>query len=693
MPLAKQEYRHARSKDATGLEMKNLGRALRMSFRYKWSIISSTLCAFLVAILWGANIGGALPLIEIVFRGRSMQGVVEDRIDTSRLSIEKAESKIRELEQELPAADAADRRRIEKAIAGRRDLIEAEFAGIRRMEALRPWVREYLPEDPFQTLLLVFSILFIATLLRCFFLSINMYLVDRTGRRTILDIQDRLFRNTLQMEPHELGVKGTADLVNRIRGETNAIALAITVIFGKLLREPLKMGACIIGAALLNWRLLLFSLVVVPMAAFVLLTLARITKRAQRRAIEESAVLLNRLFQALTYQRVVRAYNMEEHEHDRFRTTATAVYRKSMKISLLGALARTNSEVLGVVVVAMSAIAGAWLVLNRETHMLGVRLCSTPMTPGEIMLFYGFLIGVSDPLRKLGDVFNIIQSGEVSAERVFPLFDRIPEIRDADKPAAFPAGTPSIRFENVVFSYPDPESGETASLQPPALAGISFEIPAGTSLAIVGANGCGKSTLINLLLRFFDPQSGRVLVGGNDIRDYRLSDLRKAIGYVTQQTMLFADSIATNIRYGALEADESRVRDAARRAHAEGFISRLPAGFEANIGEHGASLSGGQRQRLSLARAILRNAPVLVLDEATSQVDPESELLIHRSLAEFVRRRTTIMVTHRLSTLELADRILVMHDGLAVDCGTHVELIARCAAYRRLRATQQAEAA
>lgn len=672
--------------------MKHLGRALRMSFRYKWSIFCSTLCAFLVAILWGANIGGALPLIEIVFRGRSLQGVVEDRIETSRDSIKKAELRIGELEKELRAADPSSRKRIEKAIEGRKDLIVAEREGISRMEALKPWVQAYLPEDPFQTLLLVFGILFLATLLRCFFLSINMYLVDRTGRRTILDIQDRLFRNTLRMEPHELGVKGTADLVNRIRGETNAIALALTVIYGKLLREPLKMGACIIGAALLNWRLLLFSLVVVPMAAFVLLTLAKVTKRAQRRAIEESAVLLNRLFQALTYQRVVRAYNMEEHEHDRFRTTATAVYRKSMKISLLGALARTNSEVLGVVVVAMSAVAGAWLVLNRETHLLGVRLCTTPMTPGEIMLFFGFLIGVSDPLRKLGDVFNVIQSGEVSAERVFPLFDRIPEIRDPVQPVPFPAGNPAIRFENVVFSYPDQEGAETARPLP-ALDGVSFEIPAGTSLAIVGANGCGKSTLINLLLRFFDPKSGRILVAGRDIRNYRLADLRMAIGYVTQQTMLFADSIDSNIRYGTLEASEGGVLEAVRRAHAEGFISRLPAGLDTNIGEQGASLSGGQRQRLSLARAILRDAPVLVLDEATSQVDPESELLIHRSLAEFIRGRTTIMVTHRLSTLELADRVLVMHDGVVVDCGTHDELIVRCPAYRRLRATQQAEAA
>ena len=217
------------------------------------------------------------------------------------------------------------------------------------------------------------------------------------------------------------------------------------------------------------------------------------------------------------------------------------------------------------------------------------------------------------------------------------------------------------------------------------LNGLSFEVPAGTSLAIIGHNGCGKSTAINLLPRFFDVESGSIKVGGIDIRQVEIKQLRHKIGYVTQSTMLFNESIAENIGYGSPEVPRSQVIAAARKAHADGFIDNLDEGYDSHIGEHGGKLSGGQRQRLSLARAILKNPDILILDEATSQIDPESEILIHQTLAEFIKDRTTIIVTHRLSTLELVDRILVMKNGRVVDCGSHEQLLARCVDYRRLR--------
>lgn len=673
--------------------MNNLRRALVMAFRYKWSIIASTIGAILVAILWGANIGGVLPLVEIVFNGKSLHDMVDQRIADATTEMRAHETEIAVLEQRRATA-ADDTSGIDKQIAILRDRISAQQGKVDRTQWFAPWIYRYTPDNAFQTLLFVFAVLFGATLLRCFFLSVNMYLVARVGQRTILDIQQHLFRNTLQMELHELNVRGTGDLISRIRGETGTIGTAITTLFGKTLREPLKMVACVAGAAFVNWRLLLFSLIVVPVAAAVMLGLARVTKRAHRRAVEESAVLLDRLFQAVSYLRLVRAYNMQEHEHERFRTVATDVYRKSMKISLFGALARSNSEVLGVIVIAMSAIAGAWLVLNRETHMLGLRLCSTPMTPSEIMLFFAFLIGVADPLRKMGDVYNQIQAGAVAADRVFPLYDRAPCIADPAQPLPLAADDISLEYRNVGFRYEQAGApANSADARAFELHDFSLKVPAGSSLAIVGANGCGKSTLVNLLLRFFDPHSGEIRIGGRDIRRFRLHDLRNAVGYVTQQTMLFSDTVASNIRYGSPNATDEQVVAAARRAHAHEFIRQLPDGYDSAIGEHGGKLSGGQRQRLALARAILKDAPILVLDEATSQIDPESEVLIHRSLADFIRGRTTIMITHRLSTLELADRILVMGDGAVVDCGTHNELLERCAAYQRLRASQLQEAA
>ncbi len=671
--------------------MKNLRRALWMACRYKWSIITSTICAFLVAILWGANIGGILPLVEIVFNGKSLHDMVDQRIADSETQIARSNTEIVKFRTQLTVAGDADRESLQKQIALKQDLIAAEQKKSEWTRDLQPWVQKYTPDDPFQTLIVVCIILFAATLLRCLFLGISMYLVARVGQRTILDIQDHLFRNTMQMELHEFGVKGTGDLISRIRGETGSIACAITTLLGKTLREPLKMFACVAGAAFVNWRLLLFSLVVVPVAGFVMLLLARVTKRANQRAVEESALLLDRLFQAVLYLRIVRAYNMQGHEHQQFRKVATDVYRKSMKISFFGALARSNSEILGVLVIAMSALAGAYLVLNRETHLLGMRLCTTPMSPSEVMLFFAFLIGVADPLRKMGDVFNMIQSGIVAADRVFPLYDRVPAIVDPPSPKPIPIET-GIRFENVSFAYPQAVDTEPEQSRL-VLDNFSLEIPNGSSLAILGANGCGKSTLINLLLRFFDPQSGTIRIGDHSIRDFRLGDLRSTIGYVTQQTMLFSGSIANNIRYGSPQATDQEVVDAARRAHAHGFVMQLSNGYKSSIGEQGSNLSGGQRQRLALARAILKNPSILVLDEATSQIDPESELLIHRSLAGFIQGRTTIMITHRLSTLDLADRILVMGEGTIVDCGTHSELINRCSVYQRLRASQLEDAA
>ena len=352
---------------------------------------------------------------------------------------------------------------------------------------------------------------------------------------------------------------------------------------------------------------------------------------------------------------------------------------RPMRISWFTALGRTNNELLGVAMISLSAIVGAFLVLNQETHLFWMRLCDKPMEPSEIMLFFAFLVGVSDPLRKLGDFYNMIQTGVVAADRVFPLYDKRPRVQDPAQPQPLDLPDATIRLENIHFGY-DPEV--------PVLKGVDLEIPSGSSLAIIGVNGCGKSTLVNLLLRFYDPDQGTIQLGKHDIREYRLHDLRRSIAYVTQQTMLFNDTIANNIRYGSLEASDAQVEEAARKAHASDFIERLEQKYDTFVGESGGRLSGGQRQRLALARAILKDPAVLILDEATSQVDPESETLIHESLHEFIQGRTTVMITHRLSTLDLADRILVMNEGAVEDVGTHQELLGRCKSYRRLRATE-----
>lgn len=303
---------------------------------------------------------------------------------------------------------------------------------------------------------------------------------------------------------------------------------------------------------------------------------------------------------------------------------------------------------------------------------------------GRVMLFFTFLIGVADPLRKMADVYNTIQGGVVAADRVFPLIDQVPAVHDSPSPTPLPVGQLQIEFDNVNFSYTDDRR---------VLNDVSATIPAGASVAIMGNNGCGKSTLINLVPRFYDVGGGSIKIGGVDTRQCSLKDLRGRIGYVTQQTMLFNDTIAENIGYGTTSTSSAAVIDAATKAHAHEFITQLDEGYASQIGEHGGKLSGGQRQRLSLARAILKDPDILILDEATSQIDIESETLIHQTLATFIKGRTTLIITHRVSTLELVDYIMLMNEGAVIDFGTHDQLMARCVDYRRIRNLDFEEAA
>jgi len=661
----------------------NLGRAVRMALVYRWHLLVSMVCSVCVALLWGANIGAVYPFVEVVLQGKSMHQWIDERIAGTEQRIDQLETRIAEAEQASSTPGSGSSHEEGSLSKQRQDLsaLQAELAWENR---LRPVIHDYLPSTPFRTLVFMVIFLIVGTVLKGAFLVGNMVLVAMVGQRTILDLQNLFFRRTLEWDLATLASNGTGDLVGRIRGETSAIGAAITTLFGKLLREPLKMIACVIGAAAVNPRLLLLSVVICPLAGMLMIKLARSSKRDNRRSMEESAKLMNRLFQSLTYVKIVKAFTMESHERRRFRLISKEVYRRGMKISLYGALARLNNEVLGIGVICLSLLAGGYLVLNEETRLFGIPMCATPMTAGQLLTFYAFLIGAADPIRKMSDVYQLMQTGIVAADRVFPLLDRQSRVVDPTRPRPIPKQPAVLEFHQVRFAY---ESG------PEILKGISFRMEAGESLAIVGANGAGKSTLVNLLPRFYDPTGGLVTLDGVDLREFRIKDLRRHVGCVTQQTMLFDDSIVANIRYGNPNSTYEQAMEAAKRAHAHGFISQLEEGYETRIGEHGGRLSGGQRQRISLARAILRDPELLILDEATSQIDPESEVAIHRALAEFVRGRTTIMITHRLSTLDLADRILVMEAGLVVDLGTHDELLLRCPTYQRLRRTDLREVA
>jgi ATP-binding cassette subfamily B protein/subfamily B ATP-binding cassette protein MsbA len=303
-------------------------------------------------------------------------------------------------------------------------------------------------------------------------------------------------------------------------------------------------------------------------------------------------------------------------------------------------------------------------------------MTSKPLSWPTLLIFYGLLVGTADPARKLSDVFSQLQAGIAAADRIYALVDREPNVRDPEHPRPMPRHSKDLVFDGVDFAY-----------QPahPVLHDIHLTIRFGETVAIVGPSGCGKSTLANLICRFADPTAGVIRLDGIPLPDVRIRELRSQIGLVTQEPLLFDDTVMNNIRYGSPGASDEAVIEAAKQAHAHRFIEEeLPEGYQTVVGPLGGQLSGGQRQRIALARAILRNPALLILDEATSQVDLESERLIQTVMEQFIRGRTAVVITHRLGALVLADRIVVMQDGRILDAGAHNELIARCELYRRL---------
>ncbi|MCA9185802.1 MAG: ABC transporter ATP-binding protein [Pirellulaceae bacterium] len=674
--------------------MNQFSTALRQAFRYRLALAGVLVSSLAVAVFWGANLGSVYPIVEVVLKGKSLPEWVDESIARSTESIaehREASAELREQLSEDVGNGDAENGDVGNAIAGngraRRELdreiyqhdsrVEAEVRALKLATTLRPAIDRYMPRTPFATLGVVVIALLAGSVLKSIFLIFNVVLVERLAHLITFDLRKRFYRNTLAMSLADFSRQPSSELMSRMTHDMNALNLGLVVVFGRAIREPLKMAACLIGAGLVCWRLLLLSLVVTPLAMYLINRLAKSVRRANRRAMEEMSQLYGRLDESFSGIQAVKAFTMERYERRRFHQLAKVYFHKAMKIVTYDSFTKPSTEIMSIAVVSLALLTGGYLVLNQETHLLGLKMCERPLTFGALMAFFALLAGVSDPSRKLAEVFHDVQRAAAAAERVYSMMDRQPSIVDPPRPKPLPAPLDELSFRNVSFHY-QPDC--------PVLCDVSLRIPAGKSVAIVGPNGCGKTTLMNLIPRFYDPQQGAVLWNDVDLRKLRMRDFRQRIGMVTQHTQLFDDTVMNNIRYGSLGATDQQVIDAARRANADRFIcEKLPHGYQTVIGQAGKLLSGGQRQRIALARAILRDPEILILDEATSQIDLESERLIHRALASFVVGRTALMITHRLATLELADLIIVMDGGQVLDVGTHDQLLQRCEFYQRLQ--------
>ncbi|MFM8735326.1 MAG: ABC transporter ATP-binding protein [Pirellulales bacterium] len=631
-------------------------RALREAAR-SWPLLAAALlCSAGVAALWGANIAALFPIIEVTLKGDSLQSWNERRIEEAHARIATANASMADLEARLAAGidDPGERRKARNLLDALRLATRGDETIAISGEKLTPWLDRLLPRDPFQTVLLVVAFVVVSTFVKHLLLMGSTLLVSWVAMNISRNIRLKVFDKALELDRAQFMRWGSAGFMAQVTSTSDMLASGITSVYGGAVTEPLKIVTCLGFAFMVSWRLTLACLTLAPLVGFLMVWLNRRMRSVSQNILSRSKGFHHVLLEALNNVLTVQAYTMEDFERERFRTCTRDMMRTGMWHSFYHALANPITEILGIGMVATSIAAGAWLVINQETKIFGITMTDQPMTVPGIMIFFGFLIGASDPVRKLSGVITGLNIGIVGAQGLYPL-DTPSKLADTSAPRQVASPHREIRLENVSFSYDGIDT---------VLKDVNLSIPFGERVAIVGANGGGKSTLVNVICRFYDPTGGRVLVDGVPLTEISLHDLRRRIAMVTQQTELFNESIHYNIRYGRWEATDEEIEEAARRAHAHEFISEFPEGYRTMVGPNGFRLSGGQRQRIALARAFLRNAEILVLDEATSQIDVDSERLIHEALAAYVENRTVIMITHRASTLALADAIVEVDHGV-----------------------------
>ena len=669
--------------------MKAFYQALRYAWPYRSRILLAWLAGFVGSILWAGSIGSVLPMFNLLFQRppEGFQFLEESPAAPGRSAAKRVvvvgpswtvvqESEVTELRAEGRTLYVPADVQIRRQEAGLRGLAQnAEQKGTFYAPLMR-WLAERFPPDPFQSFAWIMGIIVVMMVLRGLMDFWYEYLVGHTVNRAVLALRLKAYDRVLR-SPLSLFVRiGPSDIMSRFQQDMLYLMDGMSTVLGNAVVMPPRAAICLvmavaIGVTINPW-LPVIVLVAAPLVGVLVRRFATLMRRAMRKGLESYADLLGNLEEGLFGIRVIKGYRLEGHQRRRFFAATRGFFKNSLRAIRIQAATGPLVETIFTVAAALAIVVGARILLERAYD---------PENIGKLSAFFLLLAGALDPVRKLSNVSNRVQQASAAADRIFALMQTEPEPRYGSHGTVLAPHHESIEFRNVSFAY---ETGK------PVLHDVNLSVRHGEVLAIIGRTGCGKTTLVSLVPRFFEPTDGAILIDGTDTRRVTLRSLRDQIAVVPQETMLFADTVATNIAIGAPRADRrppdrTAIVAAARAAHADAFIERLPQGYDTILGEHATTLSGGERQRLALARAIIRNPAILVLDEATSSLDEETQQLVQEALQAFVRGRTTLLIAHRLSTLAIAHRIAVMDAGRIIDVGTHAELLERCSLYRRFR--------
>ncbi len=529
-----------------------------------------------------------------------------------------------------------------------------------------------LSGDPLVAIGRIIVLIVLVFLLKNVFLFSRAYLMARVEQGVNRDLRNEVYDHLVDLDLGFFGRVRAGQILSRLTTEIEQLRTLVTSEASKLVFASFEFVVALATMLLISWKLTLAAFVVIPGAMAIWGPLVSVLRRRDRRVLHLGGEVSAHIQETLAGIRLVKSTAAEERERQRFHRLTGDYFRQFLRAELARAMAAPMTEMLAAAGTVILLWYGARLVVGGE------------VTGAQFVGFLGLSLKLYSPVKNVAKFPATAQPGLVAAERVFEFLDAPIEIGDSPDARPLAGFRSEVAFDQVSFSYADGE---------PAVRGVSFVVPKGTVLALVGRSGSGKSTLVDLLARFFDVTGGRITIDGVDVRDVRVRDLRGLLGIVSQETILFHDTVRANISYGRPDATEADIEAAARAAHAHDFVSGMPEGYDTVVGERGVELSGGERQRIAIARALLRDPPILIFDEATSALDTESERLIQAAIERLMEGRTVLVVAHRLSTVQRADQILVLDRGRIVERGDHGTLMAESGTYRRLYELQFEDAA